>query len=112
MKVIARGLGYSLLLTFGMAHAETMTLNCNNGIVMVPLHLDTAAGTLTLDGTAYHVGYGSPKIAFSTTDPAGDKIDYVLDRAANLLTETDHDRLPDGSFKTIALKFACTKSSE
>lgn len=112
MKIIAGCLGACVLLAIGAAHAETMDLNCNNGIVAVPLHLDTAAGTLTLEGTAFHVGYGSPKIAFSTTDPAGDKIDYVLDRAANLLTETDHDRMPDGSFKTIALKYACTKDAE
>lgn len=112
MKTGAGCLGVLVLLAGGAAHAETMDLNCNNGIVAVPLHLDTTAGTLTLEGTAYHVGYGSPKIAFSTTDAAGDKIDYLLDRSTNLLTETDHDRMPDGSFKTISLKFTCTRSSQ
>jgi hypothetical protein len=91
--------------------AEAIDFNCNNGIVTVPLHLDTAAGSLTMEGAPFHVGFGDPKVAFSTTDPAGDKIDYVLDRAANTLTETDHDRMPDGSIKTIALQYACTKSA-
>ena len=112
MKIIATVFGFSALLAAGAADAETMDLNCNNGIVTVPLHLDTAAGTLTMEGMAYHVGYGSPKVAFSATDPAGDRIDYVLDRSANILTETDHDHMPDGSFKTIALQFTCTKSAE
>jgi hypothetical protein len=103
-------LGLILALTTGPASAETMDLNCNNGIVTVPLHIDTAAGSLAVEGTLFHVGFGSPKIAFSLSDPAGDKIDYVLDRATNTLTETDHDRLPDGSFKVISLQFACTKS--
>jgi hypothetical protein len=104
-------LGLALLTAAGPAWAETMDLSCNNGIVTVPLHLDTAAGSLTLEGAPFHVGFGSPKIAFSTTDPAGDKIDYVLDRAANILTETDHDRMPDGSFKAITLQFTCVKSA-
>jgi|SRR5215469_15702527 len=110
MKIVA--IFFGMMLAADAADAETMDLNCNNGIVTVPLHLDTDAGTLTLEGTEYHVGYGSPKIVFSTSDPAGDKIDYVLDRSANLLIETDHDRMPDGSFKTIALRFTCAKSAE
>jgi hypothetical protein len=92
----------------GPAWAQSQTLNCNNGIVTIPLYLDAKAGTLTLEGTPFHVNLAGPKIAFSTSDPAGDKIDYVLDRAANLLTETDHDRMPDGSFKTIAMQFTCS----
>jgi len=91
------------------ASAETMDLSCNNGIVNVPLHLDIAAGAITMEGEVFHVGFGSPKISFSMSDPAGDKIDYVLDRAANVLTETDRDRMPDGSVKTISLQYACTK---
>jgi hypothetical protein len=112
MKIAATVFGLSVVLAAAAAHAETIDLNCNNGIVIVPLHLDTAAGTITLEGMAYHVGYGSPKIPFSATDPAGDKIDYVLDRSVNILTETDHDHMPDGSFKTITLQFTCTKSAE
>jgi len=96
------------LLSTGPAWAQSQALNCNNGIVMVPLQLDAKAGTLTLEGNAFHVNLASPKIAFSTSDPAGDKIDYVLDRAANLLTETDHDRMPDGSFKTITMQYTCS----
>ena len=99
-----------LALAAGSARAETIDLNCSNGIVNVPLHLDTAAGSLTMEGAPFHVGFGSPKIPFSTTDPAGDKIDYVLDRTANTLMETDHDRMPDGSFKSITLQYACVKS--
>jgi len=102
--------GLALFMVTGSACAETIDLSCNNGIVTVPLHLDTAAGLLTLEGASFHVGFGSPKIAFSTADPAGDKIDYVLDRALNILTETDHDRMPDGSFKAITLQFTCVKS--
>lgn len=103
-------LGLGLVLAASPAWAETMDLNCNNGIVNVPLHLDTASGALSLEGASFHVGFGSPKVSFNTTDPAGDKIDYVLDRAANILTETDHDRMPDGSFKDITLRYACAKS--
>jgi len=103
-------LGLALLTAAGPAWAETMDLSCNNGIVAVPLHLDTAAGSLTVEGNSFKVGFGSPKIPFSMTDPSGDKIDYVLDRAANILTETDHDRMPDGSFKVITLQFTCVKS--
>jgi hypothetical protein len=103
--------GLALFMVANPAWAETMDLSCNNGIVTVPLHLDTAAGSLTLEGASFHVGFGSPRIAFSTTDPAGDKIDYVLDRAANILIETDHDRMPDGSFKSITLQFTCVKSA-
>jgi hypothetical protein len=90
------------------AWAQSQTLNCNNGIVTIPLYLDAKAGTLTLEGTPFHVNLANPKIAISMSDPAGDKIDYVLDRAANLLTETDQDRMPDGSFKTITMQFACS----
>ena len=101
--------GLALFMAAGPAWAETMDLSCNNGIVAVPLHLDTAAGSLTMEGSSFHVGFGSPKIPFSMTDPSGDKIDYVLDRAANILIETDHDRMPDGSFKAITLQFTCVK---
>ena len=111
MKRIAAVFGLVLFTAVGPAWAETMDLSCNNGIVTVPLHLDTAAGSLTIEGNSFKVGFGSPKIPFSMTDPAGDKIDYVLDRAANILTETDHDRMPDGSFKTITLQFTCVKSA-
>jgi hypothetical protein len=111
MKYMAMSLGLAGLLTAGAARAEVADLSCNNGIVTVPLHLDTAAGSLTIEGNSFKVGFGSPKIPFSMTDPAGDKIDYVLDRAANILTETDHDRMPDGSFKTITLQFTCVKSA-
>lgn len=111
MKPNAALFGLVLAIAAGPASAETMDLNCNNGIVTVPLHLDTAAGSLTVEGTLVHVGFGSPKIPFSTSDPAGDKIDYVLDRAAGTLTETDHDRLPDGSFKIITLQFACARNA-
>jgi hypothetical protein len=111
MKHIGVVIGLALSMAAGPVWAETMDLNCNNGIVTVPLHLDTAAGSLALEGASFHVGFGSPKIPFSTTDPAGDKIDYVLDRTANTLTETDHDRMPDGSFKVIALQFTCVKSA-
>jgi len=104
-------LGLILVMAAGPARAETMDLNCGNGIVHVPVRLDTASGSLTMEGTSFHVGFGSPKIPFSTTDSAGDKIDYVLDRAANILTETDHDRMPDGSFKAITLQYACVKSA-
>ncbi len=103
--------GLILFTAAGPAWAETMDLSCNNGIVNVPLHLDTAAGSLTMEGNSFKVGFGSPKITFSMTDPSGDKIDYVLDRAANILTETDHDRMPDGSFKVISLQFTCMKSA-
>lgn len=96
------------LFNAGPAWAQSQALNCNNGIVMVPLQLDAKAGTVTVEGTILHVNLAGPKIAFSTSDPAGDKIDYVFDRAANLLTETDHDRMPDGSFKTIAMQFTCS----
>ncbi len=109
MKAIGLLLGIFVVSAAGAAEAETINLNCNNGIVNIPLHLNTAAGALTMEGTLFHVGFGSPKIPFSTTDPAGDKIDYVLDRGANLLIETDHDRMPDGSFKTIEMQFRCTK---
>jgi hypothetical protein len=102
--------GLALFMVTGPACAETIDLSCNNGIVTVPLHLDTAAGSLTMEGSSFHVGFGSPKIPFSMTDLSGDKIDYVLDRAANILTETDHDRMPDGSFKVMTLQFACVKS--
>ena len=111
MKGSAAVFGLILFTAVGPAWAETMDLSCDNGIVNVPLHLDTAAGSLTMEGNSFHVGFDSPKIAFSTTDPAGDKIDYVLDRAANILTETDHDRMPDGSFKAITLQFTCVKSA-
>jgi hypothetical protein len=111
MRPAAGLFGLILAVTTGPAFAETMDLNCNNGIVTVPLHLDTAAGSLAMEGVLFHVGFGSPKIPFSTSDPAGDKIEYVLDRTANTLTETDHDRLPDGSFKVITLQFACIKSA-
>lgn len=110
-RAIAAVLWSAMLLAAGMAKAEVVDLNCNNGIVAVPLRLDTAAGSLTMEGSVFHVGFASPKIAFSTTDPAGDKIDYVLDRAANTLIETDHDRMPDGSFKAITLQYACTKGA-
>ncbi|HEX4118271.1 MAG TPA: hypothetical protein VHX99_05670 [Rhizomicrobium sp.] len=103
--------GSVLLMAAAPAWAETMDLNCSNGIVNVPLHIDTAAGALTMEGNSFHVGFGSPKILFSMTDPAGDKIDYVLDRAANILTETDHDRMPDGGVKTIALQYTCIKGA-
>jgi hypothetical protein len=111
MTRIAALFGLALFTGAGPAWAETIDLICNNGIVTVPLHLDTAAGSLTMEGNSFHVGFGSPKIPFSVSDPAGDKIDYVLDRAANILTETDHDRMPDGSFKAITLQFACIKSA-
>lgn len=111
MKQSVALFGLALAMWAGPAPAETMDLNCNNGIVMVPLHIDTVAGSLAMEGTLFHVGFGSPKIPFSLSDPAGDKIDYVLDRSTNTLTETDHDRLPDGSFKVITLQFACTKSA-
>jgi len=113
-KIIKRGaIVFGLSLSFAAcgAKAEVMDLMCSNGIVNVPLHIDTAAGALTLEGAPFHVGFGNPKIAFSTTDPAGDKIDYVLDRTANTLSETDHDRLPDGTIKTITLQYACTKGA-
>ena len=97
-------------LAAGPACAETLDLSCNNGIVTVPLHLDTATGAITMEGTVFRVGFGSPKIPFSMSDPAGDRIDYVLDRTANILTETDHDRMPDGSVKTITLQYSCAKS--
>lgn len=96
------------LLAAGAARAQSQTLNCNNGIVTVPLYFDAKTGTVTVEGSVLHVNPAGAKIAFSTSDPAGDKIDYVLDRAANLLTETDHDRMPDGSFKTIAMQFTCS----
>jgi hypothetical protein len=96
------------LLAAGPAWAQSQALTCNNGIVTIPLSLDAKAGTVTVEGAVLHVNPSGAKIAFSTSDPAGDKIDYVLDRAANLLTETDHDRMPDGSFKTIVLQFACS----
>ena len=111
MKHIAMLFGLAGLLTAGTARAEVVDLSCNNGIVNVPLHLDTAAGSLTMEGNSFHVGFGSSKIPFSMTDPSGDKIDYVLDRAANILTETDHDRMPDGSVKTIDLQYTCVKST-
>ena len=110
MRYIAVFCGLTAAL-IGPAWAETIDLSCNNGIVTVPLHLDTAAGAITMEGTLFHVGFGSPKISFSMSDPAGDKIDYVLDRAANILIETDHDRLPDGSVKTIDLQYSCVKST-
>ena len=110
MKNLAVFFGLATALAVGPAWAETLDLNCNNGIVNVPLHLDTAAGAITLEGTLFHVGFGSPKISFSMSDPAGDKIDYVLDRAAETLTETDHDRMPDGSVKTISLQYSCAKN--
>jgi hypothetical protein len=100
----------ALLAAEGTAEAATTDLDCNNGIVTVPLRLDSSTGTLTLEGTVFYVDLGAVKIAVSTTDPAGDKIDYVLDRSAKLLTETDHDRMPDGSFKTIGLQFSCNKT--
>jgi hypothetical protein len=111
MKIMARSLGLALLLVAGAAKAEIADYNCNNGIVTVPVHLDTATDTVMLEGAAYHVGLAAQKIAISTNDPAGDRIDYVLDRSTNQLTETDHDRMPDGSFKTIALQFSCVKSA-
>ena len=110
MKNIAAFFGVIAALSVGPASAEVIDLSCNNGIVNVPLHLDTAAGAITMEGSVFHVGFGNPKVSFSMSDPAGDKIDYVLDRAANSLTETDHDRMPDGSVKTISLQYACTKS--
>jgi hypothetical protein len=110
MRHIAVLFGLTAALAAGPACAETMDLSCNNGIVNVPLHLDTEAGAITMEGTVFHVGFGSPTIPFSMSDPSGDKIDYVLDRAASTLTETDHDRMPDGSIKTISLQYACTKS--
>jgi hypothetical protein len=110
MKRVGAPFGLALFTIASPAWAETMDLSCNNGIVNVPLHLDTAAGALTMEGNSFKVGFGSPKIPFSMTDPSGDKIDYVLDRAANILTETDHDRMPDGSFKDITLQFICVKS--
>ncbi|MGH6827926.1 MAG: hypothetical protein ACREFW_03340 [Rhizomicrobium sp.] len=85
-------------------------ITCNNGIVGVALHLDSVQGTIVMEGVTYHVKLTDPKIAFSTIDLAGDKIDYLLDRSRSRLTETDHDRLPDGSFKTISLAFDCSKS--
>lgn len=97
------------IVLFTAARAED--LNCNNGIVALPLHLDAAQNTVTLEGQTYKANLGGPKIVFSATDAAGDKIEYVLDRAANRLTETDHDKLPDGSFKTIALTFSCGKGA-
>ena len=109
-RLIAALFGMTLALMASPASAETMDLNCNNGIVNVPLHLDTEAGAITMEGTLFHVGFGNPKIPFSMSDPAGTKIDYVLDRVANSLTETDHDRMPDGSVRTISLQYACTKS--
>jgi hypothetical protein len=111
MRYIAVLFGLTAALAAAPAWAETVDLSCNNGIVTVPLHLDTEAGAITMEGTVYHVGFGSPKISFSMSDPAGDKIDYVLDRAANTLTETDHDRMPDGSVKTISLQYSCAKSA-
>lgn len=110
MKNLPIFCGLVLLLAGNGARAAITDLSCNNGIVTVPLQLDSSAGTLTLEGTAFHVNFAAAKIAVSTTDPAGDKIDYVLDRAANSLTETDHDRMPDGSFKTIALQYSCSKT--
>lgn len=111
MKRVGTLFVWAFFTTASPAWAETMDLSCNNGIVNVPLHLDTAAGSLTIEGNSFKVGFGSPKIPFSMTDPSGDKIDYVLDRAANILTETDHDRMPDGSFKVITLQFTCAKSA-
>jgi len=111
MRHIAAFFTVSAALAAGPAWSETLDLNCNNGIVNVPLHLDTTAGAITMEGTLFHVAFGSPKISFSMSDPSGDKIDYVLDRAANTLTETDHDRMPDGSVKTIALQYSCAKSA-
>lgn len=96
-----------LFLFSGAAHAEE--LSCNNGIVALALHLDSAESTVSLEGATYKVDLAQAKIAFSTTDAAGDKIDYALDRSTDRLTETDHDKLPDGSFKTISLTFSCTK---
>lgn len=92
--------------------AQAEDFNCNNGIVSIALHLDRAEGTVTMEGASYHVSFANPKLAFSATDPAGDRIDYVLDRAANLLVETDHDKMPNGSFKTISLTYTCTKAPE
>jgi hypothetical protein len=111
MRYIAALFGFAMIAAAGPAWAVTMDFNCNNGIVTVPLHIDTAAGSLTMEGASFHVGFGDPKVAFSTADPAGDKIDYVLDRAANILTETDHDRMPDGGVKTIALQYTCIKGA-
>lgn len=107
MKIAWRLLGLAFLAA-GPASAQSQTLNCNNGIVTIPLSLDAKAGTVTVEGAVLHMNSAGSKIAFSTSDPAGDKIDYVLDRAANLLTETDHDRMPDGGFKTIAMQFVCS----
>jgi hypothetical protein len=101
-----------VLLAASSAAAEAEDLTCSNGIVGVALHLDSSQGTITMEGASYRVNATDPRIAFSVTDPAGDKIDYVLDRTAHRLIETDHDRLPDGSFKTISLTFACTKTAE
>ncbi|HXS08160.1 MAG TPA: hypothetical protein VN723_15315 [Rhizomicrobium sp.] len=116
MRIIAGLFGLAVAVAIALSSlpvsAETMDLNCNNGIVSVPLHLDTAAGAITMEGTLFRVGFGSSKISFSMSDPAGDKIDYVLDRAANTLTETDRDRMPDGSFKTISLQYSCAKSAD
>jgi len=112
MKNIAVLFGLAAVLGAGSASAETMDFNCNNGIVSVPLHLDTEAGSITMEGTLFHVGFGVSKIPFSTADSAGDKIDYVLDRTTNILIETDHDRLPDGSFKAITLQYSCAKSAD
>ena len=100
-----------LLVAAWPASAEAEDFSCNNGIVGVALRFDGSQGTITLEGASYRVNPAAPKLTFSITDPAGDRIDYVLDRTADLLTETDHDKMPDGSFKTITLTFACAKTA-